>query len=474
VSEIKLESTEISPVEFDVKASVAHSEIEKLLEEGYEEVSNSVQIKGFRKGKAPRKVVERMFRKKILNDIEQRLVEDALRQTYPQLGLDPLAVQKFNKPENFNGESDLNFSFIIETRPKIGDVLLDGLKVEEERIVIEEEAVTHELDAMRRQLAVMETVEDRDVVEASDWILCDIEQQLGTETPRKNEGVQLQLDNEHIFPEIKNAIIGKKIGEEFEAEAKYEEDMPNKNLAGKFVRFKGIINKIQKQVIPEANDEFAKETGMAETLEGLKNEIRSRLTKMHEGRVRRDFTDKLWDAIVAQNEVPIPPTLLKEQTEKLREQREKEMKSYGLDISVMGLDKDPEKMANYMAGIEKQARNLLSAVFIQEKLAGEYKIEVSEKDLDAELAKRAEEYGVPLARMRAQFGEGENRENLRYELRNLKLVELLREKVEVVPVDPPKMPEHNHEHGEGCDCGCEHGHDENCDCDDCKEDKPAE
>ena len=213
---------------------------------------------------------------------------------------------------------------------------------------------------------------------------------------------------------------------------------------------------------------------MAETLEGLKDEIRGRLTKMHEGRVRRDFTDKLWDAIVAQNEVPIPPTLLKEQTEKLREQREKEMKSYGLDISVMGLDKDPEKMANYMAGIEKQARNLLSAVFIQEKLAGEYKIEVSEKDLDAELSRRAEEYGVPVARMRAQFGEGENRENLRYELRNLKLVELLREKVEVVPVDPPKMSEHNHEHGEGCDCGCEHGHDENCDCDDCKEDKPAE
>jgi len=463
VSEIKLESTEISPVEFDVKASVSHAEIIKLLEEGYDEVSNTVQLKGFRKGKAPRKVVERMFRKKILSDIEQRMVEDALRQTHPQLGLDPLAVQKFNKPENFDGESDLTFSFIIETRPKIGDVALDGLKVEEERIVVEEDAVTHELDAMRNQLAVMEPVEGRDTVEESDWILCDIEQQIGTEAPRKNEGVQLQLDNEHIFPEIKNAIIGKKIGEEFEAEAKYEEGMPNKNLAGKFVRFKGVINKIQKQAIPEATDDFAKETGIAETLEGLKDEIRKRITKMHEARVRRDFTDKLWDAIVAKNEVAIPPTLLKEQTEKLREQREKEMKSYGLDISVMGLDKDPEKMANYIAGIEKQAKNLLSAVFIQEKLAGEHKLEISDKEVDDESAKRAEEYGVPMARMRAQYGEGENRENLRYELRNQKLVDLLREKVEVVLVDPPKPEEHHHEHGEDCDCGC-HG----------EEEKPAE
>ena len=391
MSLIKKELTEKSG--FVMEFSVSKEAYDKAENEAYKKNVKSINVPGFRKGKAPKSIIEKMYGKGIFfEDAINACIPEAFEEAVKEAGLDVVGTPKFDLVSN-DGDIVLKAEGFVKP-----EVSIDGYKgIEAEKKVAEvtDEDVEAELTRARQRNARTIEVTDR---AAKDGDICNIDYEGSVDGALfdggKGEGHDLKLGSGSFIPGFEDQIVGKNIGDEFDVNVTFPEDYHAKELAGKAAVFKTKLNAIKFEELPEADDEFAKDVSEFDTLDEYKADIKSKMEKRNEDKAQGEFETALAEALMEKLVAEIPEPMFEAETENFVRDYDTRLRQSGLDLNTyfkytgLTLDALREQM-------RPQAEKQVKVRLALEKIASLENLTVTDEEIEAEYTRISEAYNVP-------------------------------------------------------------------------------
>jgi trigger factor len=353
-------------------------EMEDGMQHAYERLVKKADIPGFRKGKAPRAIVERTLGK-------SRLLEDALDHLLPQayeLAIKEQTIEPYGQPELEITQSDpLIFKAVVPLMPNVELGDYRSVRMQPEPVDIKEENIKAVLEELRHQHATWEPVERP--LDYNDMAIIDINGEVEDKPYVKRVATQMQVTKDQITPApgFATQIVGMKKGEEKEFDVTFPTDYPSETVAGKEGHFKVKLHEIKEEKLPGLDDGLAVQVSpQFKTLDVLKEEVTKSLKLRGEERARMDFEEKLINAVVEQAKVEYPPVLVDLETNRiLNEQaRQLQLTGQGMDQYLKSINKTAEQLHEELRPV---ATKNVAAALVLGKIAEEEKIEVTEGDM---------------------------------------------------------------------------------------------
>lgn len=383
-------------------------EFEKAVEKSYQKNKNRMSVPGFRKGKVPRKMLEKMYGAQIF-------FEDAINDLIPQVysrevtAAEDLEIVSQPKIEVTQAEAGQSFIFTAEValKPAVELGQYKGLAVEKDSVEVTDEDVAAELEKVRKENSRTISVEDR-AVEDGDIATIDFEGFIDGEAFEGGKGTDypLTIGSHSFIDTFEEQLVGKNLNEEVEVNVTFPEDYQAKELAGKPAMFKVTVKELKKVELPEADDEFAQDVSEFDTLEEYKNDIRTKLTEQKETEAKNALEDKAVAAVVEGAKMDIPEPMIDLQVRQMAENFARRLQSQGISweqycqFTGMTTDKLFEQM-------RPQALKTIQSRLVLEAVAAAENIIASEEDFAAEIDKMAEAYKMEADKIKEMMGEEE-------------------------------------------------------------------
>lgn len=414
---VKNSKREKNTVTFEVELGA--DEFEKHVNEAYKKNRSRIQVPGFRKGKAPRMVIEGMYGADVFYDeaIENAANEAFIYATgqegFQVVGRPSLADSRITE------EKGAVLSFQADVYPEVTLGEYKGLEAEKPAVEVTEEEIAAEVERMRKQNARLISV-DRPA-EDGDTVNIDYR---GTRSGVAFDGgtaekYNLVLGSNSFIPGFEEKLVGITAGEERDLELTFPEQYHAADLAGQAVVFHVKCNEVKYEELPEADDEFAKDNDF-DTLDDLKADIRTRLTQQKETAARNAFTDALVDKAVENMTVDIPASMLEERMDGMVNEYAQYMAQQGLGLEdylkMIGSD-----VASFRETTRATAEKQIHTEILLNAVAEAEKVEITEEDLKAEYASMAENYGMKAEDVEKYV----DAEGLKGDLRRRKAIDIL-------------------------------------------------
>lgn len=389
---VKMEQLENSKVKLELE--ISSEKFQEGIQKAYIKMANRFSIPGFRKGKAPRKMVEQYYGEGVF-------YEEAINLLFPEVytaAIDETGIEPVAQPEvdikDFNDDKSLVLTVEVVVKPEVALGKYKGVSVKKVEHHVTAAQVKAELEQLRERNARVITVEDR-AIKKGDTATIDYEGFIDG-VPfdgGKGEGHPLEIGSGQFIPGFEDQLIGKKTGEEVEVNVEFPQEYHAPELAGKPALFKVKIHKITMKELPALDDEFAKDVSEFDTLEELKADTKEKLTKRAKDQAHAEQEDLVLEKVVENAKVEIPQVMVDERIDQTIDE-------YNMRLSQQGfsLDKYLELTGSSMDDFRKQtapmAEKQVKTRLVLEAIAKAEAIEATEEDLDAEFAKMAEMYGI--------------------------------------------------------------------------------
>ena len=383
-------------------------EFEKAVEKSYQKNKNRMSVPGFRKGKVPRKMLEKMYGTQIF-------FEDAINDLIPEVysrevtAAEDLEIVSQPKIEVTQAEAGQSFIFTAEValKPAVELGQYKGLAVEKDSVEVTDEDVAAEIEKVRKENSRTISVEDR-AVEDGDIATIDFEGFIDGEAFEGGKGTDypLTIGSHSFIDTFEEQLVGKNLNEEVEVNVTFPEEYQAKELAGKPAMFKVTVKELKKVELPEADDEFAQDVSEFDTLEEYKNDIRTKLTEQKETEAKNALEDKAVAAVVEGAKMDIPEPMIDLQVRQMAENFARRLQSQGISweqycqFTGMTTDKLFEQM-------RPQALKTIQSRLVLEAVAAAENIIASEEDFAAEIDKMAEAYKMEADKIKEMMGEEE-------------------------------------------------------------------
>jgi trigger factor len=421
---MKIQVEKVSPVERKVSIEVDPERVAKEIDRAYTGLGRRVKLKGFRPGKAPRKVLERHFRSEVESEVAEKIVQQTFAEAVKVEAIDIVAPPHVSISEGVAEGKPLRYTARVEVKPVLDPKDYKGLEVERKPPVVTDEMVATELTKIQQSFAQLVPVEGRFEAQEGDWAVIDHEGTIDG-TPfegSKAEGVTVQVTPGPIAEGNFELLKGKKLGETVEFDETFAADHRNEALRGKVAKMKATLKALHTRQLPALDDALAKQIGLEgiETLDQVRARIRSDLEKRESRRAEAELRDALVKAALGKNEFEVPPAMVERAIDAMIEGAAERFARSGIDIRQLQLD-----YARMRADLREQALLQVRGRLLLEAIADAEKIEVSDEDLQAEVAHLAEEVGTPLAKVQQQMRGKEAREALKNKIREDKALALL-------------------------------------------------
>jgi trigger factor len=355
------------------------AEMEDGMQHAYEHVVKKANIPGFRKGKAPRAIVERTLGK-------SRLLEEALDRLLPQAyeqALKEQTIEPYAQPELEITQADpLIFKAVVPLMPTVALGDYRSIRMTPEPVDVKEENITAVMEELRHQHATWEPVARP--LDYNDMAVIDVNSEVEEKPYYKKVAAQMQITRDIISPAPGFAaqIVGMKKDEEKEFNITFPADYPNNNVAGKEGHFKVKLHEIKEEKLPELNNELAAQVSPdLKNLDALREEVAKSLKLRAEERARMDFEEKLINAVVEQAKVEYPPVLVNLEINRIltEQARQLQLTGQGMDQYLKSVNKTAEQLQEELRPV---ATKNVTASLVLSKIAGEEKIEVTEPDIE--------------------------------------------------------------------------------------------
>ena len=416
---MNVKNTEQANGKAKVIVEIEKQEFDAALTKAYNKCKKDIMVPGFRKGKAPRKVVEGMYGAKVF-------YEDAVNEIFPAIYEQAFIAQQIkavgapsiaDMDEKEDGTVVLTVETELYPEVTLGDY--KGIEVPKAEASVSDEDVENELARMADRNSRIETVER--AAKDGDTVVLDFEGfDNGVAFPGgKGENYSLKLGSNSFVPGFEEALIGLSAGEEKDIDVTFPENY-TPELAGKPVVFKCKIHEVKETIKPELDDEFAKDVSEFDTLDELKADIRAKQLKMRQDNIDRQFENAAVEAAAANMTAEIPACMIEEQLDKHVEQF-----AYQLQMSGMSVEDYAKMVGGDMNGMRASMRPmaettvrsnvLLSAIIEAENIT------VSDEEVEEEFAKVAEQYQMEVEQVKAAL----NAENVKADLASRKAVKLI-------------------------------------------------
>ncbi len=358
------------------------TEVEESLEEAYHHMAEQTNIPGFRKGKAPRAVLERYVGK-------ESLFEHALGHLIPEAcekAIKEAEIEAFARPHIEVTQTDpVVFKATVPLPPTIELGDYHHIRITPEAVEVTEDDISAAIEQLRHQHATWEPVERP--LDFSDLVALDVESNIEGEPFINQKGVQYQVLHDQPLPApgFAEQLLGMKEGEEKEFKLQFPSDHPRDEVAGKEASFKVKVSEIKQERLPELNDEFAKEIAPdVETLDSLQERVSTNLRLRAEESARIDFEEKVIDAVVDLSQMEFPPILVEAEIDQFLNQqaRRLQMGDSGLEEYLKRINKTEEELREEL---HPQATKRVTRSLVLGKIAEQEKVEVSDLEINTEV-----------------------------------------------------------------------------------------
>lgn len=393
----------------------------------YKRQKSQISIPGFRKGKAPKKIIEKMYGEGVfLSDA----INDVINETYPdavkECGEEIVSNPKIDLSQAEPGK-DLIYTAEVALKPEVKLGKYKGVEIEKlEAPKVSEEDIEKELKRQQDANAKIVDVTDRPV-QNGDMIKLDFAGTVDGEAFEggKAENYDLTIGSGSFIPGFEDQLVGMNIGEEKEVNVTFPEDYGQKDLAGKAAVFACKVNAIKEKKLPELNDEFADEVSEFSTLDEYKKDIEKNLLVRAEEQYKQTKENAAVAAAVADADIEIPDAMLETQAESLVNEFAQNLQMQGMNIDMYlqytGLQKD-----QLVEQFKPQAKTRIQNSLVLEAVAKAENIEASDEDLEAEYGKMAAQYNMPVDNIKKVFGESEQyKDDMKKDIALRKAAELI-------------------------------------------------
>jgi trigger factor len=385
------------------------------------------KIPGFRAGKVPETVVKRRYAAEIKKEVIDGLLPERFNKAVLELGVKPVGQPQVTELTVDEG-APLHVKAVFEFIPEFSIEGYQGVTVDKPSVEITEEEFQHELEQLRESRATIEPVEeDRPLVDG-DWAQITYKGLIENEAdaaPVAGEGTLVEIGGKDTVEAFSTVLRGAKPGQELKAEVIYPDDYAEAKLAGKTVAYEVEVKAIKKRIVPELNDDFAKELGTYESLLDLENRVREHMANRKRRSVEGETKDRLFAALIERYPFPVPESMVQEQIETRLERGLRALAAQGMDTEQMRkLDFARLRVAQRDGALAEVKTSILL-----DRIAQEENISVGDEELDRELQLAALQSREPIDVLRSRLTEDGGLARIREQLRHEKTASLLYERL---------------------------------------------
>jgi len=353
--------------------------IAKELNKAYNELKKTADVKGFRKGKIPRKVLENRFAKDVHADVAPRLIQESFMETLQEHKLNIVGGPQMDPPE-LNPDEAYAFEITVEIKPELDDIEFEGISLEKTKYAVSDAEIESQIYMIQKTMAKKETVTEPRPVKETDFVLIDYEGFLNGEsfagTP-KIENYVMGIGQGALPGEFSEKLIGVIPVQDLEIEVPYADDFHDENLKGKTIVYKVSLKEVQEEILPEANDDLVKDLGKFETLEDVKTSIRENLEKGYIQRIKHEMSEQVFVHLLEKYVFEVPDAMVDGELNGIVMEAEQAYAQNNTSLEEAGLSREILK-TQYRDVAEKQARRHL----ILDKVISQEKIEMTEEEFD--------------------------------------------------------------------------------------------
>ena len=402
---LQVEKLEKNMAKLTIEASA--EDFEKAIQKVYLKARGKINIPGFRKGKAPRKLIEKMYGTGVFyEDAANDLIPTAYAEALKDCDLEIVSRPEINVTQIEAGKPFI-FTAEVAVKPEVTLGEYKGVEVEKSDVEVTEEDINKEVDKERENNSRTIDVDDR-AVESGDIIKLDFDGSVDGVpfAGGKAENYTLTIGSGSFIPGFEDQLIGTKIGEDKDVTVTFPEDYHEKSLAGKEAVFKCKVNAITVKELPDADDEFASEVSEFETLAEYKEDIKKKLTEKKEKEARAKKEAQAVEKAVENATMEIPDAMIDTQVQSMMEDFARRMQSQGLSLEqyFQFTGMDVKKMHDQM---KPEALKRIQNSLVLEAVAKAENIEISDEKVDEEIAKMAEAYKMEVEKLKGIIGDSE-------------------------------------------------------------------
>lgn len=384
---------------------VSAEKVEKAIQSAYQKERKHINIPGFRKGKAPRQLIEKMYGKEVFyNEALDNLLPTAYAEALEECEEEVVSRPKISIEQMESGKA-LIFTASVALKPEAILGEYKGVQVEKPVIEVLDAEIEAEITKEREANARTITVDDRAVMDG-DMIILDYAGSVdgvafegGTATNQ-----ELTIGSKRFIPGFEEQLIGAAIDEEREIQVTFPEEYHAKDLAGKEAVFKCLIHEIKVKELPEVDDEFAQEVSEFDTLDAYKEDIKEKLFKDKEAEAKRAKEDAVIQKIIEGASMEIPDAMIDFQTEQMLEEFGQRIQMQGMSIEqyfqITGMTEE-----NYKEQVKPRAKQNIESRLVLEAVAKAENLEATDEDLEAEMVRMADMYKMELDKVKEMMGD---------------------------------------------------------------------
>jgi trigger factor len=391
--------------------------VQQEWERAYGRVQKQARLPGFRKGHVPRSLVKVHFSDDVRREVAEHLIPDVYRRALTEAKLDPV-----NEPDlqdvRLEEGAPLSFVAVVEVKPAIDLSDYKGVEVEHKPVAVTADDLSTTLEHMREQQAQFHAVER--AAATGDLVVVDYTLAIDGHDPSNQTGYEFLVGAGNVLPEIDNAVVGLKSGEERQVTLRFADDHRREDLRGRGGNATVKVVEVKEKALPALDDDFAKSLGEFATLEALRAELMKQLEARREHDEQRALQEKVVDAVIAKHEFTVPDALVMRQVAHRIEHARESVRRQGIDPERMPWDYE-KLIAELRPGAEKAVRRAL----LLEAIADKEAIAPTDADVDAEVEKLAQASQRPTPALRRMMEKSGDLDGLRQGIRDRMTLELL-------------------------------------------------
>lgn len=418
----KVENLENSMAKITIEVSA--EDFEAAMVKAYHKNKNKISIQGFRKGKAPRKMVEKLYGPEIFyEDAANFAIPEAYEAASKECGLEIVSRPEIDV-EDIGKDKPFVFTATVAVKPEVELGDYKGIEVEKQEVKVLAADVNAEIDRVREQNARIMTVEDREI-KKDDIAVIDFEGFVDGEAFEGGKGTDYSLTiGSHSFIDtFEDQLIGKKTGDKVDVNVTFPEEYHEASLKGKPALFKVEIKEVKVKELPKLDDEFASEVSEFDTLKEYKASVKKTLTDRRKAQVKTEKENKVLEKVVENAKVELPAPMVDEQVSQMVNDFALRLQQQGLSIEqyMQMTGMQPQALMDQM---RPEAEMRIKTRLVLEAVAEAEKIKATDKDIDKELEKMAEMYRMEADKLKEMAGEAE-KEQISKDVAVQKAVDLL-------------------------------------------------
>lgn len=405
---------------------VSAEEFGKAMQKAYQKQKNHISLPGFRKGKAPMAMIEKMYGPQVFyEDAANILMPEAYANAADESGLDIVSQPDIEVTQIEKGKTFI-FTAEVAVKPEVVLGGYKGVEVEKKTAEVTDEEIQAELLKEQEKNSRITAVEGR-AVENGDLVVLDFEGFVDGEAFQGGKGEQysLTIGSGAFIPGFEEQLIGAEVDKEVEVNVTFPEDYQAEELKGKAATFKCTVHKIEKKELPELNDDFAKDVSEFDTLEEYKADIKKNIEESKLEDIRRDKEDAVLTKVIEDAQMEIPEAMIETQTRQMMDDFARRMQSQGLTMDQY-MQFTGTSIDTLMEQMKPQALKRIQSRLVLEQIAVAENIQISDEQLFEEIKKMADMYKMDADKLKDMMGEHE-KEQLKQDMAVQQAITLITE-----------------------------------------------